>query len=419
MASLDVESLFTNIPLDETIDIVTKKVFGRKHKVKGISRRDFKRLLEISTKGTVFFFNGCYYRQKDGVAMGSPLGPALANAFLAHHETVWLEECPLSFAPIFFARYVDDIFILVRANEHVAKLAEYFSSKHANIRFTYELEANNTLPFLDVTVFRDADKFSSSVHRKDTFSGVYTNFRSFMPETYKKGLVSTLLYRAFMICSSFQSLHKEIENLKKIFSKNGYPSKLVDRCIFNFFNKQYEEKIAVDTVPKKEVVMILPFLGTTSWKTKNDLMRTFRKIIPFCNVKIVYKTTRRLSSCFTFKDKFPKSLMSGVIYRYTCAECNLSYVGCTKRFWEKRLEEHICVSALTGKPLKPQQIFTPMQHVRSSCCSARKISRDDFSIIGHEKDPYLVKLKESIIIATSKPQLNGRETSVPLALFSP
>ena len=74
MASLDVESLFTNIPLDETIDIVTKKVFGRKHKVKGISRRDFKRLLEISTKGTVFFFNGCYYRQKDGVAMGSPLG---------------------------------------------------------------------------------------------------------------------------------------------------------------------------------------------------------------------------------------------------------------------------------------------------------------------------------------------------------
>ena len=77
------------------------------------------------------------------------------------------------------------------------------------------------------------------------------------------------------------------------------------------------------------------------------------------------------------------------------------------------------MSALTGKPLKPQQIFTPMQHVRSSCCSARKVSRDDFTIIGHEKDPFLVKLKESIIIATSKPQLNGRETSVPLYLFSP
>ena len=130
MASLDVESLFTNIPLDETIDIVTLKVFGKKRKVNGISKRDFKRLLQISTKGTVFYFNGHYYRQKDGVAMGSPLGPALANAFLSHYETIWLEECPLSFAPIFYARYVDDIFVLIRSNEHILKLAEYFSEKN-------------------------------------------------------------------------------------------------------------------------------------------------------------------------------------------------------------------------------------------------------------------------------------------------
>ena len=417
MASLDVESLFTNTPLDETINIVTSKVFGRKRKVNGISKRDFKRLLEISTKGTVFFFNDHYYRQKDGVAMGSPLGPALANAFLAHHETIWLEECPLSYAPIFFARYVDDIFVLVRSNEHVAKLAEYFSSKHPNIRFTFELENNNTLPFLDVAVFRDADKFSSSVHRKDTFSGVYTNFKSFMPETYKRGLVSTLLYRGFMICSSFQSLHKEIEKLKMIFSKNGYPSKLVDKCIFKFFNKQFEERRVVHTAPKKELLLVLPFLGTNSWKTKNELIRSFRKIVPFCNLRIVYKTTRRLSSCFPFKDKFPKSLMSGVIYRYTCAECNLSYVGCTKRFWEKRLEEHLHVSGLTGKPLTGMAVFAPLQHVKSGSCSVQKIFREDFSIIGHEKDPYLVQVKESIIIKTTGPKLNGNQTSVPIYMF--
>ena len=238
-----------------------------------------------------------------------------------------------------------------------------------------------------------------------------------MPETYKKGLVSTLLYRAFMICSSFQSLHKEIENLKKIFSKNGYPSKLVDKCIFNFFNKQYEKRAIVHTVPKKELFLVLPFLGANSWKTKNELIRTFRKIVPFCNLKIVYKTTRRLSSCFTFKDKIPKSLMSGVIYRYTCAECNLSYVGCTKRFWEKRLEEHLHVSGLTGKPRSGMIVFAPLQHVKSDCCAVRKISREDFEIIGHEKDPYLLELKESIIISTSRPKLNGNVRSVPLSLF--
>ena len=108
----------------------------------------------MSTKGTVFYFNGSYYRQKDGVAMGSPLGPALANAFLCHHEKHWLDDCPLSFAPVFYARYVDDIFVLLRSREHITRLANYLSSKHPNINFTYEVEVNDCLPFLDVNVFR-------------------------------------------------------------------------------------------------------------------------------------------------------------------------------------------------------------------------------------------------------------------------
>ena len=416
MASLDVESLFTNIPLDETIDIITKKVFEKKRTVNGISRSDFRRLLEISTKGTVFYFNGHYYIQKDGVAMGSPLGPALANAFLSHHETVWLEECPLSFAPLFYARYVDDIFVLIRSNQHIVQLAEYFSSKHRNIRFTYELENDNTLPFLDVNVFRDAGKFSTTVHRKTTFSGVYTNFKAFMPDIYKRGLVSTLLYRAYMISSSYSSFHDEIVNLKSIFSKNGYPTKFVDRCISTFLNKLHEKKVVVHTVPKLELMIVLPFLGTTSWKVKNDLIKTIKKNLPCANLKVVFKTGKKLSSFFPFKDKFPKSLVSGVIYQYNCAKCNLSYVGCTKRFWETRLQEHTHVSGLTGKPLSGMQVFTPMQHVRAGCHV--KVERDNFKIIGHEKDPYLVQLKESIIINTSRPKLNGNLTSVPLHLFS-
>ena len=190
MASLDVDSLFTNIPLQETIDIVTEKVYANKRKVNGITKSDFKKLLQLSTEGTVFYFNGSYYRQKDGVAMGSPLGPALANAFLCHHEKSWLEDCPLSYAPVFYARYVDDIFVLLRSREHIERLAAYLSSKHPNINFTFEIEENNRLPFLDVNVFRDSEKFSSSVHRKDTFSGVFTNYEAFIPDVYKEGLIS-------------------------------------------------------------------------------------------------------------------------------------------------------------------------------------------------------------------------------------
>ena len=420
MASLDVDSLFTNIPLQETINIVTEKVYANKRKVNGITKRDFKKLLQLSTGGTVFYFNGSYYKQKDGVAMGSPLGPALANAFLCHHERFWLEDCPLSYAPVFYARYVDDIFVLLRSSDHIERLATYLSSKHPNINFTFEIEQNNIFPFLDVEVFRDLGKFSTSIHRKDTFSGVLTNYEAFLPDVYKAGLISTLLYRAYMINSSFLSLHNEIEKLKGIFKNNGYPLKFVDRCILNFFNKMYEKRTPVHTVPKKEVTIILPFLGTSSYNVKKKLEETYSKLLPICKLRIIFKTSCRMSSFFSYKDKFPKSLISGVIYKYTCANCNVSYIGCTARYWEKRLEEHTHISSLTGKPMSCSQVFAPMQHVRTAKCNPAGpiVSRDDFEFLGYEKNKYLLKIKESVLIKKDKPELNGTTTSVPLYLLA-
>ena len=136
ICSYDIDFLFTNVPLEETIEIVIKNVFGRKRKINGLSKSDFRDLLKLTTMGTVFYFNGGYYKQLDGVAMGSPLGPALANAFLCHHERKWLRECPVAYAPIFYKRYVDDIFVLLKSESHVNNLLFYLNSKHSNIRFT-------------------------------------------------------------------------------------------------------------------------------------------------------------------------------------------------------------------------------------------------------------------------------------------
>ena len=85
MASLDVESLFTNVPLDETTDIIVEQIYGTRMKENNILKSDFRKLLEFATKGSVFIFDGQYFRQVDGVAMGLPLGPAYANAFLCYH----------------------------------------------------------------------------------------------------------------------------------------------------------------------------------------------------------------------------------------------------------------------------------------------------------------------------------------------
>ena len=121
MASFDIESLFTNIPLDETINICVNNVFGKKKRVKGLLKKDFKQLLTLSLNSSCFVFNNVYYQQVDGVAMGSPLGPTLANLFLVNYERKWLKDCPVQFAPNYYRRYVDDIFLLFKAKDHVQK----------------------------------------------------------------------------------------------------------------------------------------------------------------------------------------------------------------------------------------------------------------------------------------------------------
>ena len=335
-----------------------------------------------------------------------------------HYEKDWLDNCPLSYAPIFYARYVDDIFVLLRSREHIEQLATYFSSQHPNINFTYEVEVDNCLPFLDVSVYRQASKFSSSVHRKDTFSGVFTNYESHLPEVYKKGLISTLLYRAYMINSTYMSLHDEVEKLKQIFKCNGYPMKFVDRCILKFFNKIHEKRIPVHTVPRKEITIVLPFLGTTSYDVQKKLGATIRQLLPFCQLKCVFKASSRMSAYFKYKDSFPISLRSGVIYKFTCAHCNESYIGCTQRYWNKRLEEHTHISSLTGKRLSGLQVFAPLQHVRKCSPQNPNIDRNNFEIIGQEKDKYLLWIKESILIRKYQPKINGNISSVPLYLLS-
>ena len=80
--------------------------------------------------------------------MGSPLGPTLANAFLYHYEMEWLDSCPIVFKPKLYKRYVDDIFVMFQSRDHVKKFVDYMNTKHNNIRFTFEIEDQNSFSFL-------------------------------------------------------------------------------------------------------------------------------------------------------------------------------------------------------------------------------------------------------------------------------
>ena len=138
MASLDVEFIFTNIPLEETTNVCCDSLFSNDAKVSNIKNIDFKKLLRAALQNNFFNFEGKIYKQIDGVTLEYPLRPTLANAFLCFHEQIWLNECPDEFKPAYYRRYVDNIFVLFRSPDHLEKFKNYLNSKHRNIRFTCE-----------------------------------------------------------------------------------------------------------------------------------------------------------------------------------------------------------------------------------------------------------------------------------------
>ena len=208
------------------------------------------------------------------------------------------------------------------------------------------------MPFLDVNMFRENGKFVTNVYRKETFTGVYTNFSSFIPLEHKLGLVYTLLHRCFCLVSDMFKFHFEIEKLKEILLSNGYSNKFIEKCISKFMNKLYIEKPVMSTVPKKQLYLVLPFIGKMPALVKPGLARSLHKRLPFCKVKIAFKTSNRLKNYFSFKDVVPESLRSFQICNFMCGSCNASYIGKSFRHMKVRVLEHQGVSPRTGKHLK-------------------------------------------------------------------
>ena len=137
MVNLDVDSLFTNISLEETIAICVDNFYNDNENLRNMPKHDFCNLLNIFTaKVPLFLFNNKYYKQVDGAATGSPLVPALANIFMCSFESKLLRDCTNYFKPVFYRRYVNDIFALFSSTSHANKLKEYLPSKHPKINLS-------------------------------------------------------------------------------------------------------------------------------------------------------------------------------------------------------------------------------------------------------------------------------------------
>ena len=137
-------------------------------------------------------------------------------------------------------------------------------------------------------------------------------------------------------------------------------------------------------------------------------------MLRFKIVQIVFKTQRRLSSQFCFKQLVSYDLMSKVVYKYTCGRCNSSYYGETDRHLRVRAGEHIGLSPLTFKKCKPSKESAVRDHL--IFCD-NDPSFEEFFALAKASSKFFLKIKQSLLIKRDTPDLNRNSASVELLLF--
>ena len=216
--SFDVSSLFMNVPLHETIDILCNLISITNCDV-GLPVNFLRDLLILCTENLQFKVENEYFRQIDGIAMGCPLGPFLADIFMSSVENKLSHKLSKL---LLYCRYVDNILLISHSATEFESLLAEFNNSNRNIILTCEKEVNDSIAFSDIFITRRPDGTTKRlIYRKPTWSRQHLNFHSFSPSKYKANLIRTLFYQARKICTD-DSLSEEVENLVKIYAKTAF-----------------------------------------------------------------------------------------------------------------------------------------------------------------------------------------------------
>ena len=407
MIPFDVKSLFTNVPLNETIDIILIKVYDENKIDTKIPKSILKELLYLCTKHVHFKFNNEIYIQCDGATMGSPLGPLLANIFMISLEDSTLPKLELYLCN--WKRYVDDTFAYVLPDK-IDMILHELHSYHPNIKFTYELEPNNKLAFFDVSARRTNDnKVETSVYRKATCTNIYINWHSHAPSNWKIGILRNLIKRAK---SSELLLRNEISYLRNIFTEyNDFPLKVV----YNIIDQELSPLVQQETTKpenketQQTLQLMIPYSGNQGRKLLSKMKKQLKKTLPEdVNTMISYKSTK-LSTKFPVKDKTDFQHKNNVVYhsKYPNEGCHENYIGETNRRIVERIQDH-------NSRDKNSQL---LKHAREK--GHTHVWENDFKILGNNYQSNIKrKISESLFIRQLKPTLNANEKSFPLHLFN-
>ena len=398
--SYDIESLFTNIPINDTIDYILDQIYVQ-HKLKPIcSKLIFKRLLiKLSTEVT-FTFNSKFCKQTDGCTMGGPLSVTSSDMYMTKMES----DVVRPFNPIFYRRYVDDIYNRRKINKK-DDLYEALNKYHKNIKLTVEKSPSK---FLDTKLIINNGIYETQVYRKET--KMPTHWSSNIPKRYKRNAISVDLHRSKRISSNFDT---EVQIIKSKFKSVGYPLPFIDNVIRTFKEKNIvDQNNATDDnddeplippyffeVNKRFILLKLPFCQNNEIKSKHFLKKFHHFTKNNFDIAISWET-RKIQTLFHLKDK--KLYPAFKIYYGVC-ECGEDYIGETKRNTITRWSEH---DNATKDSEPSRHLSKNINHIFT------------WKILCHaSKKTDIRKNLEAIFIALLKPSLNEQKNFEHLILF--
>ena len=313
MVSFDVQSLFTNVPINECLTVIREKL--RKNSLS----EEYIILLEHCLEGNYFLYQGQYYLQIDGVAMGSPVAPVIANIWMEHFEEKALATGPDLIR--LWLRYVDDIFCIIRGTRQEADIyLHHLNSIHPKMVFTYEMETDRSLPFLDIKLMvRPNGSLAHTVYRKPTHTDRYLHASSHHHPRHLGSVVTSLINRAHDLCD-INHIDDELLHIHKVLKRNGFSARK---------QKQHQKGTRPPDVCRQPAFM--PYV-----KGVTDKIGTLLK--DYC-IKTVFTPFSKVAKHVrTPKDVIP--YQSPGVYRIDCS-CGSSYIGQTKRTIAERVKEHI------------------------------------------------------------------------------
>ena len=196
--------------------------------------------------------------------------------------------------------------------------------------------------------------------------------------------------------------------------KNSYPRDFVNKGMKKSLDRVLIQKVAVSTVPKKDLMIVLPYLGKLSLQIRVRINRAMKNKLLYWNFRIAFQSKCKLINSFTFKDNIPVFLRSGIVYKFRFGCFNATYYGKTMGHFKVRMSEHLGVSALTGKRVKEDNDSAIKEH--HLFCS-HSPGFDDFSILASNSNDFKVTLMESLLINRDAPPLNKNRHLLPLKLF--